>query len=57
MIIIVGDGEIKEEHLEVAKKNKVNVVKTHYDTFHTTKLINLSNYNMFIDLSEVIVWK
>ena len=44
MIIIVGDGEIKEEHLEVAKKNKVNVVKTHYDTFHTTKLINLSNY-------------
>lgn len=44
MIIIVGDGEIKEEHLEVAKKNKVNVVKTYYDTFHTTKLINLSNY-------------
>jgi len=44
LIIIVGGGEIKEEHLECAKKNKVNVIKTNYDTFNTTKLIGLCNY-------------
>lgn len=44
LIIVVGDGEINESNLESAKENKVNIIKTNYDTFHTTKLINLSNY-------------
>ena len=44
MMIIVGDGEIKEEHLQLAKKNKINIIRTKLDTFHTCKLINLSNY-------------
>lgn len=44
IIIIIGNGEIKEEHLEIARKNKVNIIRTKYDTFHTSKLINLSNY-------------
>ena len=44
LIIIVGNQEIKEEHLSIAKENKVNIIRTHYDTFHTAKLINLSNY-------------
>lgn len=52
MIIIVGNGEIKEEHLLIAKKNKVNIIRTEYDTFHTTKTINLSNY-----IEELLVTK
>lgn len=44
LIIVVGDGEINESNLNLAKENKINIIKTHYDTFHTTKLINLSNY-------------
>lgn len=44
MIIVVGDGEIKEEHLKTANDNKVNIIRTSYDTFHTSKLIGLSNY-------------
>ena len=44
LLIIVGNLEIKEEHLEIAKQNKVNIIRTHYDTFHTAKLIGLSNY-------------
>ena len=44
LIIIVGDLELNSEHLELAKQNKVNIIKTQYDTFKTTKLINLSNY-------------
>lgn len=50
MIIIVGNGEIKEEHLKIAKENRVNVIRTNLDTFHTAKLIGLSNYVK--DISE-----
>lgn len=44
MIIVIGDGNIKEEHLEIARRNKVNIIKTSYDTFHTSRMINLSNH-------------
>jgi len=44
LLIIVGNLEIKEEHLEIAKQNKVNIIRTNFDTFHTSKLIGLSNY-------------
>lgn len=44
MIIIIGNGQIKEEHLAIAKENKVNIIRTSFDTFKTSKLINLSNY-------------
>ena len=43
LLIITGNGEIKEEHLEIAKKNKVNIIRTNKDTFHTSKLIGLSS--------------
>lgn len=44
LIIITGDGEIKEEHLLIAKNNKVNIIRTQLDTFMTTRKIELSNY-------------
>lgn len=44
LLIIVGNNEIKEEHLKIAKKNKVNVIRTKLDSFHTAKMIGLSNY-------------
>ena len=44
LIIIVGELDIKEEHLEIARKNKVNIIRTKYDTFTTSKRINLSSY-------------
>ncbi|MBE6146994.1 MAG: putative manganese-dependent inorganic diphosphatase [Firmicutes bacterium] len=43
LMIIVGNGEIKKDHLELARKNKINIIRTSYDTFHTCKLINLCN--------------
>ncbi len=51
LLIIVGNNEIKDEHLEIAKKNNVNVIRTPYDSFHTSKLMNLSNYikNVVLD--------
>ena len=55
LLIIVGNLEIKDEHLEIAKKNKVNIIKTHFDTFHTAKLIGLSNYvkNLLTDTRTI----
>ena len=44
MLIITGDSEIKDEHLAIAKKNKVNVIRTSYDSYHIAKLIGLCNY-------------
>lgn len=45
LIIIVGNKEIKEEHISIARENKVNIIKTSYDTYTTAKLINLANYS------------
>ena len=55
LIIIVGNLDIKEDHIELARKNKVNIIRTSYDTFHTAKMIGLSNYciNIFSDLRSV----
>jgi len=44
LLVIVGSQEIKDKHLELAKQNKVNIISTEYDTFHTAKLIGLSGY-------------
>lgn len=52
MIILSGDKHIKEEHLNIAKANKVNIIMTNLDTFHVTKMINLSNY-----IDDIIITK
>lgn len=44
LLIIVGNGQVKEHHLKIAKENKVNIICTDLETFDTAKLINLSNY-------------
>ena len=44
LIILVGGRQLTEEQIEIAKKNKVNVIYTDYDSYHTAKLIGLSSY-------------
>ena len=44
MIILSGFSEIKDEHIELAKENGVNIIRSSYDTYHIAKLISLSNY-------------
>ena len=44
LIIVVGNPEISDEYLELARNNKVNIIKTNFDTYKTSKLINLSNF-------------
>jgi manganese-dependent inorganic pyrophosphatase len=43
LLIIINDHNLTKEQLELAKKNKVNVIITPYDTFKTSRIINLSN--------------
>lgn len=55
LLVIVGNSEIKEEHIRIAINNRVNIIRTGYDTFHTAKLIGLSNYagNLITDSRNV----
>lgn len=42
MLILTGSSKIKEEHLELAKKNRVNIIKTDLNTFSAARMIVLS---------------
>ena len=44
LVILSGDSEIKEKHIEIARKNKVNIIRTPYDSYHSTRLLPLTNY-------------
>lgn len=44
LIIVTFDNKIKDEHLEIARKNKVNVIYTKKDSFETLSKIDFSNY-------------
>lgn len=44
LIVLTGNSEIKSEHLEIAKKKKVNIIRTKYDSFKVTKIFNLCKY-------------
>lgn len=55
LIILTGSSRIKDEHLEIARKNKVNIIKTKYFSFKVSRLITLSNYVDTIINNENIV--
>lgn len=55
LVIITGNGLIKEKHLEIAKKNHVNIIRTSMDTFSVAKIIGLSNYVSTIVHSDSVI--
>lgn len=44
LIVLTGNSNIKDEHLDIAKENKVNIIRTPFNSFRTVKKIMLSNY-------------
>jgi len=44
LIILTGDSSIHDEHIEIAKKNNVNIIRTPYDGYRVTRLVFLTNY-------------
>ncbi|MBR1413800.1 MAG: putative manganese-dependent inorganic diphosphatase [Bacilli bacterium] len=60
LIIITGGHELDADLLEIAKKNKVSIIETNFDTFETANRIFLCNYiknisynNNYICLNEL----
>ena len=44
LIIVTFDCKIKDEHLELAKKNKINIIYTKKETYETLLKIGFANY-------------
>ncbi len=44
LIIVTGDNQIKDEHIELAKQNHVNIIKTPLRTFNVIRVISMCNY-------------
>ena len=54
LIIITNGVEIKPEHLEIAKKNKVNIIRTKHKTLDAIKKINFCNdVNTIVNTKKV----
>lgn len=55
LLILVENASISSEQLLIAKENKINIIKTKYDTFNTARLIGFSNYakNMITNVRTV----
>ena len=43
LIIITGEGEIKDKHLEVAKSNNVSIIRSKNDTYMISRMMPLVN--------------
>lgn len=55
LIILTGSSKIHDEHVEIAKKNKVNIIKTSLNTFNSAKLISLSkDINTLVHKNDIV---
>ncbi len=57
LLIITGNGVIKDSIIKAAKKNNVSIIRTKFDTFHTSRLITYSNNIGSIVSDESISFK
>ena len=48
LLILSGDAEIKQEHIDLARQNRVNIIKTNLQSFYIARLITLCNYTKTI---------
>ena len=52
LLIIVNGKTLPNDLLNIAKKNKVNVLSAPFDTFKTSNILRLSNYVKRININE-----
>lgn len=57
LIIVTGNNIIKEEHIEIARQNKVNIIKTELRTFNVVKVIGMCNYAKTLAEYDVTCFK
>lgn len=52
LLIVTGGHNIKEEHIDIARKNKVNIIVTPHNTLIASRRINLANNIGTIDYTN-----
>lgn len=52
LLIVTGGHNIKEEHIDIARKNKVNIIVTPHNTLIASRRINLANNIGTIDYTK-----
>lgn len=55
LLIVTGSGTIKQKHLDLAKENKVTILKTELSTFEVAQKVGLSNYIESITHTDDII--
>lgn len=55
LIILVGGQKLSDEQIELARKNKVNIISTKKFSFEVSKIVGLSNYIKCIVRNETPV--
>lgn len=55
LLIVTGNNIVPEELLELAKINKVNIIKTNFHTYEASKITSLSNNAIDIATKENII--
>jgi len=55
LLILTGNSEIKKKHLNLAKKNNVNIIRTNLLTIETAQKINLANILSSMPLNKNIL--
>ncbi len=55
LIIITGNKEIKDEHIQIARQNKVNIIRTPKASFDVSVHIGLANYIKTVKYTQQFV--
>lgn len=55
LVILTGGFKLNDECLELAKKNKINIISTASDTFKTANMISLCNYLKSMMMTDEII--
>ncbi len=56
LLILTNKAAVSDKHLQMAKKNKINIIETSYDSFKVSKLMHLCNYIKTINKSSNIIF-
>lgn len=55
LVILTGGFKLNDECLELAKKNKINIISTTSDTFKTANMMSLCNYLKTMMMTDEII--
>ena len=57
LLIVTDNSNISEENLNYAKENKISIIKTNLDAFHTSRLISQANEIKILKSRDLVTFK